>query len=229
MRRELKYDFRVDLSDTRSAHGKILRLVGWGKKVLEVGCATGYLTRVLKERFWCSVDAVEIDPEAAARARPFCAQLLVGDVEELPLEAHFAPESYDVILLADVLEHLRDPWMILRRLRPLVKGKGYLVASIPNIAHAAVILELIEGRFRYRPRGLLDEAHLRFFTREGVQELFAGSGYLITYWDRVALPPALTEFGTDLSRFPEEVVRFLYEKNRDADTYQFIVKAVRAE
>src|SRR5207248_2616993 len=96
---------------------------------------------------------------------------LVGDAEELDLETELGGERFDAILFADVLEHLRDPAALLKRVRPLVAENGVVIASIPNVAHASVRLALLGGSFRYREWGLLDETHLRFFTRHGVEDL----------------------------------------------------------
>jgi SAM-dependent methyltransferase len=125
-----------------------------------------------------------VQSDAAEEASLRAERVIVGDVEELDLEAELGGERFDAILFADVLEHLRDPAAVLRRVRPFVADGGAVVASIPNVAHASVRLSLLAGSFRYREQGLLDESHLRFFTREGVQDLFEGSGYLITDWLR---------------------------------------------
>src|SRR5207248_223417 len=82
------------------------------------------------------------------------------------------------------LEHLTDPERVLRKVRDFLVPGGYIVASIPNIAHGSIRLELLSGEFRYREIGLLDETHVRFFTRDGVEELFARSGYLIAEMQR---------------------------------------------
>ncbi|MEW6447354.1 MAG: glycosyltransferase [Bacillota bacterium] len=225
---EIKYDIEIDLNNENSSQTKILKMVGTGKKVLEIGCATGYMTKVLKEEFGCRVTCVEINPSAAEKAKVYCDEMIVGDIEALNLGELLKPEEFDVILLADVLEHLKDPWGTLRKLHPFLKTDGYILASIPNVAHAGLILELLEGKFRYRPLGLLDDTHLRFFTGETIQGLFEESGYTVSVWDRVILGPDATEFEVDIGRYPEQVIDYLYATNPEAETYQFIVKAQKA-
>src|SRR5437764_5759510 len=151
------------------------------------------MSRALRDRRGAAVVGGELNAEAAQLAAPYTERLLVGDAEELDLEAELGGDRFEAIVFADVLEHLRDPAALLRRVRPLVAENGVVIASIPNVAHASVRLALLGGSFRYREEGLLDETHLRFFTREGVQDLFESSGYLITQWHRRRLEVEETE------------------------------------
>src|SRR3954451_24833468 len=210
-----------------SAHDLVLARVEPGSRVLEFGCATGYMSQALRGRLGATVVGVELDAEAARLAEEHCDRVLVGDAEELDLEAELGGERFDAIVFADVLEHLRDPAALLRRVRPLVAEGGVVVASIPNVAHAAVRLALLGGSFRYREEGLLDETHLRFFTREGIQDLFESSGYLITQWLRRRLDVEETEIPIP-SSVPEEA-RAWATGDLEATTYQFVVCAVPSE
>jgi len=154
-------------------------------------------------------------------------RVLVGDAEELDLEAELGAARFDAILFADVLEHLREPAALLRRVRPLVAEGGSVVASIQNIAHASVRLALLGGSWRYREQGLLDETHLRFFTREGVQDLFESSGYVITQWQRRRLEVEESEIPVPRS-VPDEA-RAWATGDPEGTTYQFVVCAVPSE
>ncbi|HHW43766.1 MAG TPA: class I SAM-dependent methyltransferase [Desulfotomaculum sp.] len=217
-----KYDGTIDLRPG-SAAAQVLVLVGKNKEVLEVGCATGYMSRVLVERNGCRVTGIELDPRGAEKAAAVCRRVICGDIESLDLPPELGP--FEVIIFGDVLEHLRRPEETLRRVRPLLGEGGYVVASIPNITHLSVVLELIRGKFNYRKLGLLDDTHLRFFCRQTVDRLFRNAGYIITRWGRVAIPPELTEFQTDLELFPEELIDYLKKQNPDYETYQFVVRA----
>ncbi|MBC7324430.1 MAG: class I SAM-dependent methyltransferase [Moorella sp. (in: Bacteria)] len=221
-----KYDGTLDLRPG-SAAAQVLALVGENKEVLEVGCATGYMSRVLVERHGCRVTGIELDPRAAEKAAVICRQVICGDIESLDLPPELGP--FEVIIFGDVLEHLRHPEETLRKVRSLLAEGGYLVASIPNLTHLSVVLELIRGRFLYRRLGLLDDTHLRFFCRETVDQLFQNAGYRITWWGRVVIPPELTEFQTDLESFPGQLIDYLKEQNPDYDTYQFVVRAEKNE
>jgi SAM-dependent methyltransferase len=150
--------------------------------------------------------------------------VIVADVETPDWATDLGDERFDVVVCADVLEHLRDPVALLRRLREHLAPAGYVVASIPNVAHAAVLAELLQGRFPYRPTGLLDEAHLRFFTRESVYECFERAGFVISHLERVQVEPEATEFRTDPTRLPPEVWLALRARE-ESTTYQFVLIA----
>lgn len=153
------------------------------KRVLDVGCAAGMMGAALKERGAVEVIGVEINPAVAREAANRLDRVIVGDVEAVTLPY---PEGYfDAIVLGDVLEHLRDPWALLKRLRPYLTENGRLIASIPNIAHISVLRDLIRGRWRYKDAGILDRTHLRFFTLESIQEMFTGAGYRISSLSRI--------------------------------------------
>jgi SAM-dependent methyltransferase len=207
-----------------STHNLVVGLVEPGSRVLEFGCASGYMSEALRDRLSASVVGVELDAEAAQLAAVHTERVLVGDAEELDLEAELGGERFDAILFADVLEHLRDPAALLRRVRQFVAEGGVVIASIPNIAHASVRLALLSGSFRYREEGLLDAGHLRFFTREGIQDLFESSGYLITQWLRRRIDVEQTEIPVPAS-VPEEA-RAWATGDAEATTYQFVVCAV---
>jgi 2-polyprenyl-3-methyl-5-hydroxy-6-metoxy-1,4-benzoquinol methylase len=218
-----KYDTSVDLSNKNNSHTLIVESVGRGKRVLDVGASTGFLAEVLTGR-GCSVTGIEIDPDAARQAEEFCERVIVGNVEELDLEGEIGDETFEVLIFGDVLEHLKDPQRALERFKPFLNPGGHVVASIPNIAHGSVRLALLRGRFRYRSLGLLDNTHLRFFTRESVEEMFGGAGFLISEVKRTRQDVFDTEIEVEEGEIPEEVVR-LVRADPEALTYQFVLTA----
>lgn len=218
-----RYESEIDLSNENNSQTQVILLTGKNKRVLEAGPATGYVTRVLKER-GCSVTGIEIDEQAAAIAEPFCTRMIVGDIEKIDLSATFGEERFDVVIYGDVLEHLVNPDRVLENTRQILAPGGCVVASIPNVAHASLRLALLRGDFSYTDLGLLDRTHLRFYTRESLAELFRNAGYAISDWKRIVLEPFDTEQGLREEDFPAYLVRAIRE-DEDALTYQFVVKA----
>lgn len=220
-----KYDTVVDLADRNNSHTLMVELIGSNKRVLDVGCANGYLAKVLTEERSCTVSGVEYDAKAAEEARPVLEQLVVGDLEQLDLAEELGDAKFDVIVFGDVLEHLRDPLPVLRSSRRLLAPGGYVVISIPNVAHGAVRLSLLQGRFDYRPLGLLDSTHIRFFTRDNLKAMLRDAGFAATDFLRTTAGLYETELGVQPGDAPEEVVQELLA-DPDATTYQFVLRAV---
>jgi len=210
-----------------STHNLVVSFVPEGARVLEFGCATGYMSEVLSRRLGCSVTGIEISSDAGELARQHCKRVIVGDAETLDFAALFREEQFDVILFADVLEHLREPGALLARVAPLLASGGAIIASIPNIAHGSVRLALLNGEFQYHETGLLDNTHVRFFTRESIQALFEEAGYSIARWTRQQIGIDQTEI--EIPRLPalESVYEWLAQ-DPEVTTYQFLVRAVPA-
>lgn len=198
-----RYDFEIDV-EADSTHANVVRLVGEGKRVLELGPSTGCMSRVLRDR-GCAVTGIELDPRMAEAARKYLDRLIVGDVEALDLAAELAGQRFDVILAADVLEHLKEPLRVLRELRPFLADGGYLAASVPNVAHGSVRLALLEGSVPHSERGLLDSTHLRFFTRESLEELMDCAGFVIYDVIRQPLDIDASEVPFDSNAVPSEL------------------------
>jgi 2-polyprenyl-3-methyl-5-hydroxy-6-metoxy-1,4-benzoquinol methylase len=221
-----QYDFVVDL-DSDNTHASVIGLVGEGRRVLELGPASGYMSEILGKR-GCAVVGIELDAEMAAQAEQFCERVVVGNLDTLDFAAELGEDRFDVIVAADVLEHLRDPLKLLQDLRAFLNPGGFFVVSLPNIAHASVRLALLEGRFDYQDLGLLDRTHLRFFTHESIARMFDEAELALVEVHRQEAPIDTTEITVDLDAVPAEIVKDL-EQDPDARTYQFVVKAVPLE
>jgi 2-polyprenyl-3-methyl-5-hydroxy-6-metoxy-1,4-benzoquinol methylase len=219
-----RYDFeRIDL-DSDSVHADVVKLIGEGARVLELGPATGYMSKVLGDR-GCTVVGIEVDAEMAERASAFCERVIVGDLDGLDLAAELGDERFDVIVAADVLEHLRDPLEALTRLRPFLEPTGSFVISVPNVAHGSVRLALLSGHFDYGEVGLLDSTHLRFFTRETLEQLLDDAELGLAELHRHELNLDASEVSFDPEAVPVDL-REKLESDPDARTYQFVVKAI---
>lgn len=156
----------------------LLEWIGEGKRVLEVGCSTGYMSRALAQR-GCCVTGIEVDPVAAERARSYCRVVHVVDLNENGWIAPLPKRGFDVVLMGDVLEHLVDPAQALRQVESLLDKNGSLVISLPNLVHWITRLKILLGHFEYQPMGTLDHTHLRFFTKKTSRKLIESSGYRI--------------------------------------------------
>jgi 2-polyprenyl-3-methyl-5-hydroxy-6-metoxy-1,4-benzoquinol methylase len=221
-----KYHYKIDIAGN-NAPAKLLGAIERNSRVLEVGCGSGMQTRVLTKDLGCSVTGIEIDANAAEEARQFCDQLVIANVDDLDFEQALGGRQYDVVLLADVLEHLKDPARALKRTKGFLVQGGFVLASIPNVVHAALVLEMVHGRFDYRPYGLLDDTHIRFFTKKGIFKLFEDCDLAITDIDRVRLLPEKTEFFThEYGAGDEAVLEYIRSQNPEWNTFQFVVKAV---
>ncbi len=219
-----KYDTVVDLNGN-TCHTKIIKMVGFEKEVLDIGCATGYIARALKENFHCRVTGIDIDQYAARKAAKFCERIVIGDIENMDFQKELKGKKFDVVIFGDVLEHLRDPWHVLEMVRLIIKDKGYVVASIPNIRYFSIIAELLEGNFEYRQLGLLDKTHLRFFTKKSIMQLFNETGYEIRSWNRQIVMPKDSEHKVDLDKFPRSLISY-FGNEEEIFTYQYIIKAI---
>jgi SAM-dependent methyltransferase len=206
-----------------------IELVGSDKLVLEFGCSTGYVSRALTQQ-GCRVVGVEIDPDAAFKARRYCEKVIEGDLDGVDVrKALSGSESFDVLLFGDVLEHLKDPGSVLTWGRGLLKSDGYAVISFPNVAHGSVRLLLLLGVFQYEPTGILDETHLRLFTRASMRQLLATCGYQIEEERAVSRPvdPALVAKVAErlgMSDRLDKLAKFL--SDAEVDAYQYVIKAV---
>jgi glycosyltransferase involved in cell wall biosynthesis len=211
-----------------SSHQKILGLLRSGStrlRILDVGVATGYLDRELRASGHL-VTGIEQRPEAAARARPFCDELLVGDVQALDLSAY--DREFDRVVLADVLEHLQDPAAVMEKLTQTLKTGGRIIASVPNVANIYVRLNLLFGRFRYDLRGILDVSHMRFFTLRSFRELIDAAGLEILSLHVTPIPLHLSFPQKTERRWFRFVYWALYQATRVFKrllAYQFILEA----
>jgi SAM-dependent methyltransferase len=181
------------------------------------------MTQALAAR-GCQVTAVERDEGLAGSTRPFCARLIISDVESPELAGSLKEEQFDAILLGDVLEHLRDPQDLLVRLRSFLAPGGCVVASLPNVAHASVRLALLQGRFDYQPEGLLDRTHLRFFTLASLRAMFHDAGYAISNLLPVRRGFFDTEIPVDAALVPLSILHHLC-RDPEALAYQYVLRA----
>jgi 2-polyprenyl-3-methyl-5-hydroxy-6-metoxy-1,4-benzoquinol methylase len=159
----------------------------WATRVLDVGCSVGSMGAALRERGHI-VTGIEYEPELAAEARKSLDRVIEGDVEQLARDSFDPGAPFDCVCFADVLEHLRDPWSVVRWAEGLLAPSGVVVASVPNIARLETLWNVFGKRvFPYQPVGVFDRTHLRFFARRNLPQLFDGTALQIKETRRVYL------------------------------------------
>ncbi len=217
------YDSQVDPQRPNDAHGISLQLVGQGKSVLELGAAAGHVTKALKS-LHNTVTAVERDGRFRDQLAELADDVIITDLDWLDLRDQLAGHKFDVVLAGDVLEHCSKPELVLLQLHDLLNPGGYVVISLPNIAHADVRLALLAGEFNYSDTGLLDRTHVRFFTRSSIESFLTQNDFEMAEIFASTASIGTTEFGPPNADIPIEAINFV-QKDRDAMVYQYIVKA----
>ena len=148
-----------------------------GGRALDVGCGEGHLGRLLLDAGFAEVVGVEPYETAASLARTKLTQVVSASFPT-PEVADLAP--FDLVVFADSLEHIVNPWEALRVASQFLVRGGHILVSVPNVGHYSVILQQIQGRWTYANEGLLDRSHLRFFTPATLQEALSAEGLLIS-------------------------------------------------
>lgn len=189
-------------------------------RILDVGCGAGVLGASIKLRQAAEVHGVELQPDAANKAKGSCDRVWNCTIEAALPE--LADNYYDCIIAADVLEHVIDPWTTLIDLKEKLSRDGRLVVSLPNAQNWGFVSNLLEGKWDYRGEGILDRTHLRFFTRKSVEELFWNAGLCITHMGCTIRGPSLPKKLTDILRRSGLTADPL---EQDARTFQFLVVA----
>ncbi len=171
--------------DPHSSHSIVLRWLGEGRgrRILDVGAADAIVSRRLTERGW-RVTGIESDPALAQAGAPHCERMITANLNR---EIPEVQGPFDAILYGDILEHLIDPLRMLVELDRSLAPDGFVIISVPNIAHLYIRLLLLLGRFDYIDRGILDNTHLRFFTARSLRALIADAGLVI---ERFTATPA---------------------------------------
>lgn len=147
------------------------------KRILDIGCGAGALGADLKRHRDVNVTGIELNPDAAQRARGRLDHVINKSIDQV--DACDIPESFDCVILADVLEHIRNPARTLGLCRNWLTDNGSIVISVPNSRHHSVISGLINGNWTYEKAGLLDEDHVRCFTRREIEKLLYRSGFTV--------------------------------------------------
>ncbi|MHB1650917.1 MAG: glycosyltransferase [Desulfitobacteriaceae bacterium] len=224
-RMKFKQKWGFDASYSGTIRNDIIELMDSPKdsfiNVLEIGCACGGTLLKIKHQYRnVELYGIELNENAAEIASHF-ATVISENIETS--ELRYPEGFFDYIILADVLEHLNDPWTILQKLNKYLKSDGKILASIPNVMHYTILKDLINGKWNYEDSGILDKTHLRFFTRSTANQMFLDTGY--TNIKLNILPLVANE---EDHKFVQELCQL---SNSDQITqffaYQYLIKAYK--
>lgn len=200
------------------------------ERIIEVGCSSGALAREYKKiNPHCHYIGIEIEPEYAELAKRHCDKTFTLDVEQISGDEFDLLFPSDCWIFGDTLEHLRDPWSTLSRIRAKLSNKGCVAACIPNAQHWSVQAKLNSGRFFYEESGLFDKSHLRWFTRTTIHHLFEISGLHIEAAiprvfhepNRERVADAIRLMAQSIGMDPEQAVL-------NAMPFQYVIRAIPA-
>jgi methionine biosynthesis protein MetW len=177
----LRYDGQV--LDPNEVTGIVARMIPRGARVLEVGCGTGALGKIVTDTCHAEVVGIEPDSTRAERAKARGLQVYVSF---LTPELIHEIGSFNFVLLADVIEHVPNPQAMLLLSRQALKPTGALIISVPNVAHWSVRADLLRGRFQYQRFGIMDSTHLRWFTAASIKSLLVSSGFKVAEYRATA-------------------------------------------
>jgi O-antigen biosynthesis protein len=195
-------------------------------RILDVGCASGALGRGLKRQDPSrTIYGIEACAPAAQVATTNLDFVLCADAHAAMCELANDNQRFDAVIFADVLEHLVDPWAVLRLARQLLNDSGCIVSSIPNVCIAGITRALLfHGRWDYVDAGILDRTHLRFFTKSTIRQTFAETGFSIVHMRRNYIDMTWKDnvFAVLVSLLSRNKVSF-----DDLHTYQYLVVAAK--
>ncbi len=212
---------RYDKSSPNDAWYKISQFIEPGAKVLDIGCSSGKLGAALKKEKQVHVVGIDIDEADVQLAKKNLDEAHILNIEQ---DDPTFLGKFDIIIMADVIEHLIDPVAALTKIKHLLDKNGKLVFSIPNMANITTRIELLKGKFEYKDFGLLDRTHLHFYDKDEVERVFKEAGYQIAQTDCTLreipddiLIKDLEPLGIALNPKLKEALN-----NSEAITYQFI-------
>lgn len=219
-----RYDTTSRLQDPGSTLNRVLRLIGENKRVIDIGSGPGVIASALVQRH-CVVTVVDSDVDALRMASVHAVDGYRADLNDPDWPRQLpAGTRYDVVVLADVLEHLMDPAATLKHAQKLLNDDGYVVISIPNVSHRGLMAALWHGRFGYRDTGLLDRTHVRFFGADDIELLLGAAGLAIDRFEFVTAHPRSTEFADDWEALPL-LTKLALRSSRYGNVYQFVLRA----
>ncbi len=219
------YDFKIEDVEENTPFWYVCENIEKNQKVLDVGCATGYLGEILKNNF--DVDVVGVDNQDyhldKARKRNVYSDLIKLDLNSFDNELDKYISYFDRIIVSDVLEHLNDPMDVLKKLSKYLKDDGKFLIDIPNIAHASIKYNLLKNNFNYTSMGLLDDTHIRFFTLSSIINQLSQNKFFIEDIEYILFGPGqYNDQKVDFAKYPPEIIDYI-ENDSESSIYQIFV------
>lgn len=150
-----------------------------GKNILSLGCGSAALEEKLEKEYNCKVTGLDYDKNAIELAKKKISKAFTFNLEKDSLNTVLKKDKFNIVILADILEHLRNPEKVLTEIKEFLSKDGLIITSIPNIANWSVRLKLLFGEFNYTSHGLLDKTHLKFYTLKNAKRLICNNNYKI--------------------------------------------------
>ncbi|MPV85328.1 class I SAM-dependent methyltransferase [Ostreibacterium oceani] len=221
------YQRQFDPKDKNSSLALIAKHIPKGSRVLDIGCGVGELGRYLKEVKDCYVVGIEYSQESIQIATQKLDKAVMLDLNKDRLESNLfdvQATEFDVIVIADVLEHIYSPERVLESAKSLLSDSGKLLISIPNAGYVGALIGLYDDSWHYREEGILDRTHIRFYTQKTIAALLDETGFQQQICDRVSRDLLDSEFTQRIDSQADAVRNWLLAKP-EGSTYQFIIEA----
>ncbi len=213
---------REIIADGIDSLSRIAAMIKAEDAVLDLGIGCGELGAYLVSEKQCVVDGIELDSEFIEEASKSYRDIFQANLDGDDWQQGIEGRRYDVIVCADVIEHLQNGQQVLKELKRFLSPQGCILLSIPNVAYAGVALELLGGRFEYRDEGILDRTHVKFYTRSSLLHLIDSAGLHLHELATIEQPLHATEFSShSFDNIPASLVDIISERE-DALVYQFL-------
>lgn len=215
----MKYDFNLDL-DFNTSTGKMITAIKDGSKILEFGPGNGRMTNYLVNVKKCNVSFVEYDETLFSQISNFSSNGFLGDIESFKWVDFFSNETFDYILFADVLEHLRDPEEVLKQVKSFLNPNGRILITFPNLSHNSVLIDLFYNKLSWNRYGLLDSTHKTFYTTNSFYEMFKRIGMYIEVEDYTFAPVGTIEINSHYEDLPKRI-QYDFRQRPFGEVYQY--------